>query len=214
MWLKSPNTSNPSTLDNLLSATLDTQWNQWTIAHVADVLAAQDAQRGSWTNEDPGRDSLPSSPAALRAFVLSASTTRPPRAIRVAEPEKATLQLEQLSGDKRKGKGLPPAKAEFELVRALGKASCLVRQAGSVYKVTAIAFDPAKVRVEGTAFRFERVSGESATPNGMVNGAVNGLVNGAMKGAANVTVSGGLGAVENMFLGGRCALKVLGTSTA
>lgn len=80
IWLNNPATSDPSTLDALLngSGSFAGAYNAWTMSHVYEVLLKDDHQNHSWTNEDPGRGSLPQMSLAASGLIFAnAMGTKP-----------------------------------------------------------------------------------------------------------------------------------------
>lgn len=80
IWLNNPTTSDPSTLDTLLngSGSFAGAYNAWTMSHVYEVLAKDDQQNHSWTNEDPAQGSFPQMSLAANGLIFaSAMGTEP-----------------------------------------------------------------------------------------------------------------------------------------
>ncbi|KAH0287881.1 hypothetical protein M436DRAFT_81485 [Aureobasidium namibiae CBS 147.97] len=191
IWLNSPSTSDPSTMNTLLAATLDRDYGLWTMQHVDEVLLDQDRRNDSWTDEDPTHQ------ADAVAFVV-----RPMLARELADPKPATVTLDILpSGGTSyvSGADLGERKMNFSYSEFLAPDTVLATSGGQTWKITAKPQDKDNPTLETVLFDFETI------PSGVSIGG------GAFKGGFEPLITADL-PVGAAFTG--CQVHTLATTTA
>jgi len=179
VWLDHSDIIDTKTLDALLDgsgAGFEPQYRSWTIDHTCDMLAGMDRANGSWTNEDPGRGSLPpqtfftmaaSEPIAA-AYPLAAelglekSLSTAAHSMVVTSPVAELLITDKADSDGGHDNATEPKSYKFVYRYLVDQTSCVVECGGKLLKIKALQYSEENTRLESTLFSIESVPSRAA----------------------------------------------------